>query len=317
MNPKQHLLIKVAQLYYEGGFTQEAISQKLRLSRPTVSRMLQEAIDLGIVKISILPEPGGFSVLEREIENKYGLLEAIVVDVGNPDSREEVSRELGMAAANHFSRLVQDGDMLGLTWGVTLSVMVENLQPEKKRNVQVVQLVGGLGEPASDTHATDLVMRTSQALGASLRLLPAPGIVRTVEAARLLRSEPYIAQALELARRVDIAFAGIGAPTHGSLLMRDQHIITWDEVNPLMATGAVGEIGLQFYDRKGKLIHSDLDERVIGISLETLRTLKRVVGIAGGSEKFNAILGALRGHFINILITDAATARRLIEVGDE
>lgn len=317
MNPRQHMLIKVAQLYYESRLTQDVISQKLRLSRPTISRMLEEALELGIVKITVIQEPGGFSDLERALENRFGLLEAIVVDVTNTESRLEVSQELGTAAANHFSRMVQHDDIIGLTWGVTLSVMVDNIQSERKRNLQVVQMVGGLGEPDSDTHAIDLVRRLSQTMNASLRLLPAPGIVSTVEAARVLRAEPYISQALKMMSQVDIAFAGIGAPTQGSLLMRDQRIIKWDEVNKLIAMGAVGEIGLQFYDLKGDLIHSDLEERVIGIRLESLASLKRVVGVAGGNEKFNAILGALNGHFINILITDAITAKKLIEVSVE
>jgi DNA-binding transcriptional regulator LsrR (DeoR family) len=135
-----------------------------------------------------------------------------------------------------------------------------------------------------------------------------------VEAARLLRAEPYIAHALNRMDKVSIAFAGIGAPTNNSLLMRSQSIISWNEVNQLMAAGAVGEIGLQFYDLDGQLIHSDLDERVIGIRLETLASLGRVVGLAGGSEKFDAILGAVRGGFINTLITDTCTARKLLEV---
>jgi DNA-binding transcriptional regulator LsrR (DeoR family) len=174
-------------------------------------------------------------------------------------------------------------------------------------------MIGGLGEPDSETHATDLVRRIAITTGANLRLLPAPGMVSTVEMARLLRSEPYIAQALEMMQKVDIAFAGIGAPTDRSLLMREEKIIKWQEIKRLSAMGAVGEIGLQFYDVNGNLIHSDLDERVIGISLESMRKLNRMVGVAGGSEKFEAILGAVRGSFINTLITDTHTARRLIE----
>lgn len=313
MDEKTHLLIKISRLYYEDGLTQEAISRNLRLSRPTVSRCLQEALDQGIVKITIVAEPGNYTKIERELETHYKLIEAVVVDTSDPDSREVVSRDLGAAAAKFFSRIVRDGDIVGLTWGLTLSEMVDQLSNGKKSNLTIAQMIGGLGEPDSETHATDLVRRIAIATGANLRLLPAPGIVSTVETARLLRSEPYIAQALEMLHKVDIAFAGIGAPTKHSLLMREEKIIKWQEINRLAAQGAVGEIGLQFYDMKGNLIHSDLDERVIGISLESMRKLSRMVGVAGGSEKFEAILGALRGSFINTLITDTYTARRLIE----
>ena len=314
MDDKTHLMIKISRLYYENGLTQEAISRKLRLSRPTVSRLLQEALDLGIVKISITPEPGNYTEIERELETRYNLIEAVVVDTSNPDSREVVLWDLGAAAAKLFSRIVQDGDMVGLTWGLTLSAMVDQLQYEKKRNLIVAQMIGGLGEPDAETHATDLVRRIAIATGATLRLLPAPGIVSTLETARLLRSEPYIAQALEMMNKVDIAFAGIGAPTDRSLLMREEKIIKWSEIKHLVGMGAVGEIGLQFYDVEGNLVHSDLDERVIGISLEMMRSVGRRVGVAGGSEKFEAILGAVRGCFINTLVTDMYTARKLLEV---
>jgi DNA-binding transcriptional regulator LsrR (DeoR family) len=315
MNDKLHLMIKVAKLYYEGGLTQVEIARKLRLSRPTVSRMMQESLALGIVKISIAPEAGSFADIEREIEARYGLLEVLVTDVGAPSSPEIVAKELGALAAIYFNRLVQDGDIIGFTWGTTLAALVDNLQSQKKNNVVVLQMVGGLGEPGTDTHATDLVRRVSQTLGASLGLLPAPGIVNSVSSAKLLKSERYIAHALEAMCKAHIAFAGIGAFTRDSILMRDNSIITWDEIEVLKNMGAVGEIALHFYDINGNRIQSDLDHRLIGIDLDTLRSLNRVVAIAGGDEKFNAILGAVRGHFINTLITDSITAKKLLDVG--
>jgi DNA-binding transcriptional regulator LsrR (DeoR family) len=316
MKEKLRLMIKIAKLYYEGGLTQDAISQRLRLSRPRVSRLMQEALDQGLVKISIAQEPGSYAELEQQIETRFGLLEVIIVDVINPEVTESITRDLGIAAAGHFSRLVQDGDVVGLTWGVTLASMVENLEPEKKRNSVVVQMVGGLGEPQADTHATGLVSRTSAAIGASLWLLPAPGVVDSAEFATLLRSDRHISQTLEMVKKVDIAFVGIGAPTRNSLLMRDESIISWQEMDNLIDLGAVGDISLHFYDIRGDLVQNELDERVIGISLEAMRSLSRVVGIAGGPEKFNAILGSIRGHFINTLITDPITAQKLLELTD-
>ena len=91
-----------------------------------------------------------------------------MVEVSQPDSYVQTARELGVAAAGYFSRIVQDGDTIGLTWGQTLAAMVDNLTPEKKRQVRVTQLVGGLGEPDSEAHATDLVRRLAMMLEANL-----------------------------------------------------------------------------------------------------------------------------------------------------
>ena len=268
MEEKQRLMIKIAQLYYEGGLTQVEISKNLRLSRPRVSRLMQEAIKKGVVKISILQEPGSHTEIERLLEKKYNLLEAVVTDVPQPATTESIAREIGIVAADYFNRIVLDGDVIGLTWGATLASMVDNLHPEKKPNCFVLQMVGGLVGPKSETHATGLVSCVATALGSGMWLMPAPGVVDLAELARLLISDRTIAQSIERAAKVDIAFVGIGHPTQDLLLMRDGYIISWPEMESLIHQGAVGDIVLRYYDMNGLLIHSSLNDRVIGISLE-------------------------------------------------
>ncbi|MEI7849984.1 MAG: sugar-binding transcriptional regulator [Chloroflexota bacterium] len=312
MNEKQRLMIKIAKLYYESGLTQDMIAQRLRLSRPRVSRLMQEAIETGIVKISITQLPGSYAELERQLETRFNLLEAVIVDVPEPVTSENVSKTLGMAASEYFNRVVMENDIIGFTWGTTLATMVENLIPDKKPHCTVLQLVGGLGE--AETHATGLVSRTAMAIGANVLLMPAPGVVNSVESANLLRSDRSISQALEKLTQANIAFVGIGIPTRDSLLMRDESIISWREMEGLIEQGAVGDISLRYYDSNGQLIQSELNERVIGISLDDLRNINRIVGVAGGEEKFFAILGAIRGRLINSLVTDTKTAQKLMEI---
>jgi DNA-binding transcriptional regulator LsrR (DeoR family) len=312
MNEHLRVALKAAQLYYENDLTQDEIAQKLRLSRPKVSRMLQEARDAGLVKITVAALPGSRTDLERQLERRYNLLDVLVVEVSQSDSYVQTARELGVAAAGYFRRILQDGDTIGLTWGLTLASMVDNLTPEKKRQVRVTQLVGGLGEPDSEAHATDLVRRLAMMLEANLQLIPAPGIVKTVELAQLLRSEPYVAQVLEQISQVNLAFVGIGALNHESLLMRNERIVTWNEIQPIMDRGAVGDIGLHFYDVNGNVLHSEIEQRLIGASTEHYRQIDRVVGVAGGKDKFHSILGVVRGRLINTLITDVDTAQRLM-----
>jgi DNA-binding transcriptional regulator LsrR (DeoR family) len=312
MNENLRVALKAAQLYYENNLTQDEIAQKLRLSRPKVSRLLQEARDAGLVKITVAALPGSCTDLERQLEQHYNLLDVLVVEVSQPNSYIQTARELGVAAAGYFRRIVQDGDMIGLTWGLTLASMVDNLTPEKKKQVRVTQLVGGLGEPDSEAHATDLARRLAMMLEANLQLIPAPGIVKTVELAQLLRSDPYVAQVLEQISQVNLAFVGIGALNHESLMMRDERIITWKEIQPILARGAVGDIGLHFFDVHGNVLQSEIEQRLIGASAEHYRQIDRVVGVAGGKDKFHSILGVTRGHLINTLITDVDTAQRLM-----
>jgi DNA-binding transcriptional regulator LsrR (DeoR family) len=305
-------MIKAARLYYEGGFTQEAISDRLRLSRPRVSRLLTEARERGIVQFTIAQMPGIFSDLERALESRYNLSEAVVIEVSNPQAHMPTARELGAAAAQYFRRTVQDGDVIGLTWGETLAWMADSL-PLEKKNVLLAQMVGGMGDPSGETHATDIARRISHKLGATMSLIPAPGIVDSLEAARLLKSERFIEQAIQTARMADLAFAGLGAISTEATYMRDESIITWEEISPLIERGAVGEIGLHFFDRDGAPVASTVDDRIIGVDLETFKALPRVAVIAGGTEKLLAIQGAVRGGYLKTLITDEGTARFLLD----
>jgi len=314
--PKQEedprLLTKVSKLYYEEGLNQDEIMTRLQLSRSKVSRLLKRARDRGIVKITVVPPPGLFPDLEAELEERYHLKEAVVVEVRDPQSQPLVSRELGIAAANYLIRTLQDNDVIGVSWGTTLSHMVAALEPRPANGVHVVQIIGGLGPPESEVHATDLCRRLAQLLQCRLTLLPAPGIVDHVEAKEIILSDSHVRHCFELFSRITVAYVGVGAPTPDSVIMRDGSIITQEELDALLQKGAVGDIALRFFDAFGRPVLSELDERVIGISLEELRQIKRVVGVAGGPKKVEVLRGALRGGLINVLITDHVTAYQLV-----
>jgi DNA-binding transcriptional regulator LsrR (DeoR family) len=314
-NDDMRLMIKVARLYYETGLTQKEISDRLRLSRPTISRIINEARRTGIVQFQIAQLQGVNSDLEREVETRFNLSEVIVAEVPKTGSQEDVARELGREAADYFSRSVRSGDVIGFTWGETLACLADSL-PIERRDIVVAQMVGGMGDPSKELHSTDIVMRISQKMGASMSLIPAPGIVDTVEQALVFRSERTVEQAIQTARSCDLVFAGLGSVSSNSTYMRGQAIITWDELELLRSLGAVGNIGLHFFDREGALVGSEFDRRIVGVDLGLFRDLKRVVVVAGGSEKHEAVLAGVRGGFAKILITDEGTARFLIEKSD-
>lgn len=307
------LLTKVSKLYYEESMLQDQIVARLNLSRSKISRLLRQARELGIVQITVLPPSGVYPDIEYHLEQRFQLQEALVVDVHDTDSQALIGRELGIAAANYLQRCVADGDIIGITWGNTLSAMVDAIQPTALPKAQVVQMVGGLGPPESEVHATDLVQRMARRLGSRLTLLPAPGIVDNQHTRTVFLTDSHVQSALQLFDRLDITFVGIGAPNALPLRIQDSSTLTQAELNDLIQHGAVGDIGLRFFDIQGKVIDSDVDKRVIGIELEQLSKVKKVVGVAGGLPKVNAILGGLRSGAFNVLITDHATALALLE----
>ena len=312
------LLVKVSKLYYEEGLSQDDIILRLNLSRPKISRLLRQARDRGIVRITVAAPQHLFPDLEAGLEKRFGLLEAVVVETHAGDAQENILRELGLSAAAYLERSVRSGSTrgiyaVGISWGTTLHSMVEKLPSMHVPGVKVVQIIGGLGQPEAASHSSELCHRLARALGGQLTLLPAPGIVASQPARDVLLTDPYVQRAVEMFGSLDIAFVGIGDPSPESVLMRDGVIISWEELNLLLHKGAVGDIALRFFDAQGRPVVSDIDNRVIGITLEQLAQVRRVVGVAGGPGKFQAIQGALRGRLVSVLITDSVTAERLLQ----
>jgi DNA-binding transcriptional regulator LsrR (DeoR family) len=311
------LLAKVSRLYYEQQFSEAEIAVRLHLSRPKVSRLLKDARQAGIVQIMIVPPPGIHTALETELEQVFQLQEAIVVEAGEPYHPDLSARSLGVAAARHLQESLQLGEVIGISWGKTLSWMVSAIRPQPTPRAKIVQIIGGLGQPTANVHATDLSRRLAGALGCELALLPAPGIMDSRQSKEAVLSDSHIQHALSLFKDITVAYVGIGAPTPDSVLVRDGSIITRVEIDQLVALGAVGDIALRFFDAQGDPLRSELDERVIGITLDELRHVERVVGVAGGPDKLAAVRGALLGGYIDVLITDQRMAFLLLELASD
>ena len=309
---EHRLMYRIAQAYYFDGLTQASIARRFGLSRPKVSRMLHKARAEEIVTISLIPPASGLSDVERELEKRYGLLEAVVVPVSDPDDPGLVARELGPAGAECLVRSVSGRQTVGLTWGTSLLAVVDSLPARFWPDVTIVQMLGGLGPLDAQEHATELTRRAAQRLSAKLRLLPAPGIVSTREAAQTLRSDSQIAETLALAARADLALVGIGAPSPGSVVMRSGTILREQDLKLLDEAGAVGDLALRYMDASGRPVDLEINERMIGVTLEQFKSIPRVIGVAGGTAKHPVIRAALRGGILDVLITDHATAQWLL-----
>lgn len=310
---EMRLITRVARLYYETGLKQPEIAARLRLSQPKVSRLLKQALDEGIVRITVRVPSGTHPDLEERLQVTFGLEDAVVVDA-TFDEDEPIARELGMAAAFYLESTVRSGDVIGISsWSATLLAMVDALHPVTGvRDTKVVQTLGGVGDPSAEGHATHLIRRLAQLLQGEGEFLPAPGVVGSGEASRVLREDPFVHRALALFDQVSIALVGIGTVQPSGLLARSGNIFSPEELAGVRALGAVGDISLRFIAADGSPIRTPLDERVIGIELEQLKRVPRSIGVAGGRRKVAAIRAALLGGWLNCLITDRHTAERLL-----
>jgi DNA-binding transcriptional regulator LsrR (DeoR family) len=309
------LLVKIAELYYLDNLTQLQISRRLDLSRQKVQRLIQTARERGIVQITIQPMCSMAVDLNRRIEQRFAIQESLVVETDAYDDHNRVISALGSAAADYLTRIIRDGDSLAISWGSTLRAVVDALPAPRKplQNVRVIQALGGLGNPNAESHASDLTRRMARILGGEAVLLPAPGVVKTAAARKAILKDYFVAQALADARKARIAVMSLGVPHQDSVLMQEGQIVTWPDLMDLRAKGAVGDVNLRYFDRQGRAVASELDQCTISLSIEEICRLDRVIIVAGGRRKFDAILAALRGRIADVLITDSTTARRLLK----
>ncbi len=303
-------LIKICYLYYREEKTQEEISSLYGLSRFKIIRLLKEARDRGLVTIQINDPMENLTEMEFRLAKRFGLRESVVVGDGEFSGRSLVDR-VGEAGARYLAGVIDRYKVLGVAWGQTLSHLVKNVKPIEVKGLIVVQISGGLGTiEGADTSI--LTMTLSQKLGGTPYILQAPVIVKNRVIRDSLLKEKKIAETLAVASTSEMALLGIGAcDPEGGLWkagLLDGKVLT-----KLKRKRAVGASCGRFYTIDGERCHTDLDDRIVGITLDELSRIKHKVGVAFGLEKRDAILGALRGEFLDILITDEKTAESLLE----
>jgi len=310
LDVQQRQLIQVAQMYYEDDLTQEEIAMRLHLSRSKVVRVLREARREGIVQIRVIaPQRTSFD-LERRLERRFDLQQAIAVESGGLRP-EELRPAVGRAAAHLLGKMLRTGDVLAMSSGTTLAATVDAMAPLHTSDVTIVELEGAPDEdvslPEYGTYA--LATRLAKLVHAQYRRIPVPREWGSREAAEIIRADARIRRVLDLARHANVLLIGVSgidpiAPTLGHL--------TADILDPLKATGAVGEIAARFFDASGHPCPSRLDERLIGLELADLHRIPVRIGVTFGTHKVPAIVGALRGGYINVLVTDSDTAAALL-----
>jgi deoxyribonucleoside regulator len=312
---RDELLALVAHYYYEEHATQDEIGRRIRSSRSTVSRLLQQAIDRGIVHITIEYPWERARDLERRLVDGFHLREAQVLQSKGRDEAM-VRQGMGALAAQLLDGELRDGAVLGISYGRSMASTVAALRPSRRAAIKVVPIIGVLGADTPIIDGPELARRIAQAYGGEFRHLPAPLLVSDVRTRNALLQSPQIYEILALARRADAVLIGIGALAEGASSMIWAGYLNNSELAWLRDQGAAGHMVGQFFDIQGQLLDVDVNERSIGIGIKTLLGMSPVIAVAGGEAKAEAILGALRGHYLNVLVTDDVAARKVLALAE-
>jgi DNA-binding transcriptional regulator LsrR (DeoR family) len=310
MLSNDRLVIKICQLYYEENLSQKAISQKLFVSRPQISRMLAYAREAGIVTIRINNPYAEEDRLESALVKKYKLRTVQVVNTfskGEHEAREIIGQNAGRRVACYLSC----HKIIGIMSGKSVFHVINNALAAHDHNLVFVSLVGGMGSAGAEWHANYMAQGLAEKTGGTAYLLHAPLIMRNENAKKNLEHEEGIRHIFDLAGSCEVIFAGIGQIDAGATLI-ESGILNQDDLAFLKQAGAAAAVGAIFLNKKGQVLDNEFTRRFIGIGVRQLQACPNVVAIAFGREKTGAIDASLRSSLIHELITNVDTARALL-----
>lgn len=295
------LATKAAWFYYMENYTQHQIAEAMGLSRAKVIRLLEDAKTDGIIQFNFRKDDSTRVSLEKNLIATYGLNDAFVVPT--PLNEATLTHTISRAAALYVSDHLRPGGYLNIGYGDTVSSMLGYLAKEHEDPINVVSMTGGVSYYLPSVSSTAYAMH--------LFLIPSPLIVSSSEVRDALLGEKSIQEIYAMTEHADMSVVGIGAAVEGATVLRNG-IIRESELAILKMQGSVGDVLNHFYDSEGNPITTEIENRTISTDIEKLRTMKNVVGVAGGPEKVAAIKAVLRGGYLNVLVTDSKTAEELL-----
>jgi DNA-binding transcriptional regulator LsrR (DeoR family) len=306
-------LAHIASLYYDQNKTQQEIADITGITRSAISRALDEAREKGVIQITVNYPWRTVSELEDTLQAKFNLKAVRVLKSGEK-TNADVLRGLGKLAAEFFSSEVTDHSVIGISWGTLLYQTIRAIEKKSLPGVEVLQLVGGTGAEKGSTIGPLLAPMMAERLDCNCRFMNAPMITKSFEITNFLMQEPVVKETLEKAKEVDIALVGIGALDLSIYNPYRLGYVTAEEVNEMRAAGAVGDVCGYHFSVDGKVLDLDVNRRIVHVGLDVMKNMDKVIGIAGGLIKAEAILGAMSGRLINVLVTDETAALEILRL---
>lgn len=317
----ERMILKILEMYYEQELTQSEISKRLNISRPTVSRSINKAKRNGYVEIKINYPKDFRPKLESSLEEKYGLSEVIIVtNQSDKDTMEQIS----YFAADYLLRVINNNMTIALTRGTTLENIVNHLKEDVRlkflnlKNITFVPLFGDNNPDQSQnnnfrfTYSNYIIEEMAHLFDAKCYQLLSPQYLSSYNTKKALLNEPSIQTTMQIIKNADLAIMGIGTINYKSSAHFVENITT-DLLQNLKNKGGIGEILAHVYDINGNLVNSSYEDRLMSLEINDLVKIPTRVGVAFGQNKKEAILGAVRGKFINVLITDDNVANYLLK----
>lgn len=306
------LLVRIAEMYYQEDKNQSQISKELNIHRTTISRLLKRSREEGVVQILINYDMAGTYSLEKRLEERFNLKKAIVIPAAPDMKRQQKDQLLAQGLADFLPKILKNNMNIGFSWGQTMGA-VSNAFPELSlNNITCIPMIGGpSGRLISDYHVNTITYEAAKKLHGKALLIDSPGIPETEALKNALIRNEFNQELIQLWRQLDVAIMGVGSP-----LLKGND--TWRQfygenvLRSLRAKEIVGDVVSRFYAEDGVHVESELDRRIIGIEVDDLKNTEYRIGIAESLDKVTALIGALKGKYINVLVTTEETANSIL-----
>ena len=313
---RRKLLARIAYLYYIQDQTQSEIAKDLSIHRSSVSRMLKQAKEEGVVKFEIENYDPEIFELELYLKEKFDLKEVLLCSPPLHASNEEKDDALANAVASFLKRIIKKNDIVGVSWGSTLRKITGRFGNPKMAEATFVPLVGGPSHVNSAYHVNTIVYDFARHFNGQSVFINAAAVQETKELRDGIMNSKYFRQIHEYWAQLDIALVGIGGPLSSrTAVWRD--LLTEEDLEDLKLREAIGDCCCQFFDRDGKILKGDLYNRTISVSLEKLQDTPYAIAMARGKQKTRSILAMLKKKYINVLISDYETAIEILRAAKD
>lgn len=308
---KLNQMIRIAKMHYEMNYTQLEIASREGISKATVSRILKAAMDMGIIEVRIKDSILNDTSLEKELISAYPIKRAVIVPdlVGNP---QILLQDVCAALIEDLPRYIKNDSILGVFYGHTLTTLTRQLPKLKRKGVSVIQLAGGFSRAVYESNALSILSSFAECVGGTAYQIPAPAMVEKPFIVDALKQDSQIAHVLSMAEVCDTAIFSVGNLERPSVLY-EMGMITSEEYEDMIYRGAIGDCCSHFLNRDGRVFDQEMDNRVVGASLDTIKKIPNKLLVVSGKAKTEVIRAALKGGLANSLYIDAPTAEELLK----
>lgn len=304
------LAARAAWLHHVGRLTQSEVATRLNVPNVKAHRLIARAGREGMVRVFVDGEIARCVQLEQQLCRAYGLGFCEVAP--NVDDDPLPLRSLGTIGARYLRLACEKGEdsVIGLGHGRTLAACIEHLPRVDVKRLKFVSLLGGFTRRFA-ANPFDVINRIVERTGAEAYVLPLPFALNSAEDRAVLMAQRGIKDVFALARSATLRFAGIGIVDGHAASLATSGMIEPAEFDEVARAGGRGEILGHFFDVQGRRVETELSGRIAALDHDDLRS-GRLVAVAGGTAKPDAIRAVLSSGLLHGLLTDEHTAGTLL-----